>query len=156
MTTYVDQNFLRQRKAQVTRAAESLLLEARAQGREHLNDGETARFNAMRADLADIDAELERTGQINSTLTNLRSGASRRRREPGHRPNCRPGSEVMPLHFDLEELRAVHTKVLPASRASLRPARPTPRARCCPPSCTRSRRSRSTRAASPIGCRRSR
>src|SRR5580700_563035 len=52
----IDDGLLRQRKTQIARAMQGLLLECRSQGREQLRPGEAARFNAMQDDMAEIDS----------------------------------------------------------------------------------------------------
>jgi hypothetical protein len=119
----VDPTLLRRRREELRATAENRLLTAQREGRRELSAGEAALHNRDIAELRDIDTQLaevdgdlERRSQIsnNPTLARLRGGgASTGRPPPGTgRINCRPGSQVMPIDFGTEELRAAHTKVL--------------------------------------------
>jgi HK97 family phage major capsid protein len=65
MTEFVDETLLRQRRRSLAATAENFLLERRERGQETLDHADSIRFNAMRADLASIDDELQRCAAIN-------------------------------------------------------------------------------------------
>lgn len=66
---------LERRRESIKRACESMLLEARSQGRQRLNEGEDRRWRQARADLAALDEQiveyredLQRVGSISERL----------------------------------------------------------------------------------------
>jgi hypothetical protein len=105
------------RKAAFVSEAESICTRAREQGRETLSSDELVRFNKAKRDaefmsarVAEARAELERS-TIPARFTGP-AGTGYRRQPGTGRIDCRPGSEVMPIEFGVEELRAAHGKVL--------------------------------------------
>lgn len=69
----VDVSLLRRRREQVRGATESMLLEARAQGRTTLNEAEEIRYRNARTEMAELDeqiaeadCDLERRSQTQS------------------------------------------------------------------------------------------
>jgi hypothetical protein len=80
--TVVSDGFLREveeRRVRIRASAENLLLEARAQGREQLNEPEAIRHQATLTDLRELDehiaevrSDLERRVEIDSSLAPLR------------------------------------------------------------------------------------
>ena len=109
---------LQSNRARAAGEAESLLLRAKSENRSTLSELEQKRLDGHLADLRAIDrrlAELEDDEQRASGIPpNLAAlGTGRRGTPPGSgRVNCRPGSEVMPIDFNLEQLREAHGKVL--------------------------------------------
>ena len=106
-----------QRRTDVKACAESLLMERRAAGVEELDHADSIRFRSMMADVEALNDEIEQyradleRSQIPEKYQNL--GGKLSAPPPGSgRVNCRPGSEVMPLHFGMEQLKAAHDKVL--------------------------------------------
>jgi hypothetical protein len=102
---------LEKRRESIRATTESWVLECRSQNRE-MNAGEQARFThaandleALNSRIDDYRNELQRVG----TIPDLGSTG---RQPGGGRINCRPGCEVMPLDFDVEQLRGAHQKVL--------------------------------------------
>lgn len=85
---------------------------AKTSGREALLPEERRAID----DLAALDARIKDLQEENQRAGTTPSGS-----RPGRatRPNCRPGSEVMPLNFDIEELRQVHGKVMRQESAFL-------------------------------------
>ena len=69
--TVLDTSPLEARRSQIRNQAEQLLLNAAAQGRRTLNQGEQARYDAMMAEARDLSEDLERRSQINSTVGGL-------------------------------------------------------------------------------------
>ena len=80
MTETVDLTLLTQRRAQIRAAAQDMLLEARAQGRDTLTADEAARHAEALAELRGIDDDLRRAEQINGNgvLASLRRAAPQR------------------------------------------------------------------------------
>jgi capsid protein len=105
------------RKQAFVSEAEGILLRAREQGREQLTSDELLRFNKARRDIAHTSQRLDEAllDRDRSTIPARFTGptATGHRRRPGTgRIDCRPGSEMMPIEFGVEELRAAHAKVL--------------------------------------------
>ena len=110
---------MERRRESIRRAAESMLLTAQETRGDAspLTVPESQRLAAMQHDLAAVDDELvflrgERDrGTIPEKYRHL--GTRSQGPPPGAgRVNCRPGSEVMPLSFGMEQLRAAHGKML--------------------------------------------
>ena len=106
------------RREALRKQAEDLLMERRASGVEELRGPDATRFRAMQRDLNTLDdsiteyrSELDRA-QIPEQYRNLGTGGTGRPPPGTGRMNCRPGSEVMPIDFGMEEMRSAHGKVL--------------------------------------------
>jgi HK97 family phage major capsid protein len=82
MTETVDLTFLQARRAQIRAAAQDMLLEARAQGRDVLTADEAARHAEALAELRACDDDLRRAAAINNSpvLAGLRQTGSQRSR----------------------------------------------------------------------------
>jgi HK97 family phage major capsid protein len=80
MTETVDPTFLQARKAQIRAAAQDMLLEARAQGRDTLTAAEAARHAEALDELRGIDDEIRRCSAINNSglLASLRQTSPQR------------------------------------------------------------------------------
>jgi len=98
---------LLENRERVRKAAEGLLLEVRKQGPEELNDGEAARIERMRADLADLDDDIEERraddarSQIPEHIARLGTGNR----------TVRSAGRLAPLAFGMEELRSAHSRI---------------------------------------------
>jgi hypothetical protein len=107
--TFRDELTTRANKAR--QACEHILLNAKAQGRDTLTEFEQRSFDNHRGVMLEAAEDAERIGVVPPALAAL--GTEQHGRPPGTgRINCRPGWQVMPLDFGVEELRAAHTKVL--------------------------------------------
>jgi HK97 family phage major capsid protein len=114
MTSFLDG--LQRRRADTYTQAQALLHRAQTEGRTSLTGPETRELSGYTETLRGLDehiAELrddETRGQIPEKYRNL--GRPGRRSADSGRIDCRPGSEVMPIDFGVEQLRAAHAKVL--------------------------------------------
>jgi HK97 family phage major capsid protein len=117
---------LRDHRTDISRRAEGMLLSIRS-GRgadATLNAREEREFRGYQeslgtldAQIADYERDLQRS-QLPAHLAHLGGGDSRRRPGAG-RINCRPGSQVMPIDFGLEQLRSAHEKLMRGESALL-------------------------------------
>jgi HK97 family phage major capsid protein len=109
MTGTVSAGFLRElehRRDQIRATAETMLLNAAAEGRADLNAGEAARFAQAKRDLRGITEHIEqiREDLDRSTIPDRYRGKLTRR--------LNSGARVAPIGFDAEELRHAHGKLL--------------------------------------------
>lgn len=69
--TAVNSDFLTQRRDVLKASIERQLREIRAAGRDRLTEAENRRYQQSLAELRDLDSEISRIGQVNTTVGNL-------------------------------------------------------------------------------------
>jgi HK97 family phage major capsid protein len=131
---FVDTQILRERRQQIGKATQDLLLRARAEGREQLNPGEEFRYRQAMSDLAAIDEDLDRIAQTNRTLSNfaleqrgLTAPGGTTGRSSHMSMSTRTVStagQLCPLNFDEQELRRLQSAALRGENARIETRNP--------------------------------
>jgi hypothetical protein len=109
---------LKASRAEMLARAEQLLLAAQADGREDLTPAETREIRTFKRDLKGLDAHIadleadQARAVIPASFSRAVNTAAGQPAPGAGRIDCRPGCQILPIDFGVEELRAAHAKVL--------------------------------------------